>query len=139
MNNVFRTLGSTKHLYDKRLTYALRSNNVKFNQTFIQPNPNVPETFFVSWVMSSLPASMKRIRSKTDEKKWQHCFPLYKTMVVFLRRSREDNFIVHGPIWPKFELLLDIMHVLHTDKSKMDQINSNQEKVATSFWTLKGS
>ena len=50
LNNVFRTLGSTKHLYDQCLTYALRSNNVKFNQTFIQPNPNVPETFFVSWV-----------------------------------------------------------------------------------------
>ena len=50
LNNVFRMLGSTKHLYAQCLTYALRSNNVKFNQTFIQPNPNVPETFFVSWV-----------------------------------------------------------------------------------------
>ena len=49
LNNVFRTLGSTKHLNDICLTYTLRSKNVKFNQTFIQPNPNVPETFFVSW------------------------------------------------------------------------------------------
>ena len=52
LNNVFRMLGSTKHLYAQCLTCALRSNNVKFNQTFIQPNPNVPETFFVSWVQA---------------------------------------------------------------------------------------
>ena len=49
LNNVFRTLGSTKNLNDICLTYTLRSKSVKFNQTFIQPNPNVPETFFVSW------------------------------------------------------------------------------------------
>ena len=54
LNNVFRTLGSTKHLNDICLTYTLRSKNVKFNQTFIQPNPNVPETFSVSWVIPSL-------------------------------------------------------------------------------------
>ena len=53
LNNIFRTLGSAKHLYDQCQTYALRSNNVKFNQTFIQPTPNVPETFFVSWVIGS--------------------------------------------------------------------------------------
>ena len=60
LNNVFRMLGSTKHLYAQCLTYALRSNNVKLNQTFIQPNPNVPETFFVSWENANL------CRSETD-------------------------------------------------------------------------
>ena len=30
--------------------------------------------------MSSLPASIKRIGSKTTEKRWRHCFPLYKSM-----------------------------------------------------------
>ena len=35
-------------------------------------------------------------------------------MGVSLGRSRTDNSKVGGPDWPKFELLLDIMHVLHT-------------------------
>ena len=39
--------------------------------------------------------------------------------------------MVGGPVWLKFELLLDIMHVLYTYEFKMDQINSNPEKVAT--------
>ena len=39
-------------------------------------------------------------------------------MGVFLRLSRADNSIVGGPIWPKFELLLDIMQVLDAYKFK---------------------
>ena len=34
--------------------------------------------------MSSLPVSMKKTRSKTVEKKWQHRFLHYKSMGVFL-------------------------------------------------------
>ena len=46
---------------------------------------------------------------------------------------------VCGPTWPKFKLLLDIMHVLDTYKFKMDRIKSNREKVATSVClTVKG-
>ena len=45
-----------------------------------------------------------------------------------------DNSIVSGLIWPKFELLLDILYVLDTYKFKMDRINSNREKVGTSFF-----
>ena len=63
---------------------------------------------------------------KTAEKKLQDRFSNYKSLGVFLRRSRADNFIVPGPIWPKFKLLLDIMHVLDTYKFKMDRINSKQ-------------
>ena len=40
----------------------------------------------------------------------------YKYMGYF-RRSRADNSIVCGPIWPKFELVLEVMHVLVTYKS----------------------
>ena len=50
-------------------------------------------------------------------------------MGVFFRRSRADNSVVGGPIWPKFELVRDIMHVLVTYKFKMDLINSDREKV----------
>ena len=59
-------------------------------------------------------------------------FPL--SMGVFFRRSRADNSVVGGPIWPKFELIRDIMHVLFTYKFKMDLINSDREKVATSIF-----
>ena len=52
--------------------------------------------------------------------------------LCFFRLSMADNSAVGDPIWPKFELLLDIMHVLDTYKFKMDWINSNREKLATS-------
>ena len=55
-------------------------------------------------------------------------------MGVFLRRSRAANSAVGGPIWPKFELVRDIIDVLVTYKFKMDLINSNREKVATSIF-----
>ena len=49
-------------------------------------------------------------------------------MGVFFRRSRPDNSVVGGPIWPKFELVRAIMHVLVTYKFKMDLINSDRKK-----------
>ena len=58
-------------------------------------------------------------------------FPLYGN---FFRRSRAANSVVGGPIWPKFELIQDIMHVLITCKFEKDRINSNGEKVVTSIF-----
>ena len=55
-------------------------------------------------------------------------------MGVFFRLLGAVNSIVGGPIWPKFKLLQDIMDVLVTYKFKMDLINSNREKVATSIF-----
>ena len=52
-------------------------------------------------------------------------------MGIFFRRSRAANSIVAGPIWPKFQLIQDIMHVLITCKFQKDRINSNGEKVVT--------
>ena len=37
-------------------------------------------------------------------------------------------YLICGTIWSKFELLLDIMHVLDTYIFKMDWINTNREK-----------
>ena len=65
---------------------------------------------------------------KDQMKQWRHHFPHYKSMGVFLRHSRADNSRVSGPIWPKFELFLDIMHVLVPYKFKMDLTNSDREK-----------
>ena len=55
-------------------------------------------------------------------------------MGIFFRRSRAANSVVRGLIWPKFELIQDIMHVLITCKFEKDQINSNGEKVVTSIF-----
>ena len=39
--------------------------------------------------------------------------------------------VVGGPIWPKFELIHNIMHVLVTSKFKKDRININGDYVMT--------
>ena len=76
----------------------------------------------------------KILFKKTTEKKWKHHFPHYKSMRVFLRRSRAANFVVGGPIWPKFELIHNIMHVLVTSKFGKDRININGDYVMTSIF-----
>ena len=50
-------------------------------------------------------------------------------MGVFLRRSRAANSVVGGPIWPKFKLIHNIMHVLVTSKFEKDQININGKDI----------
>ena len=47
--------------------------------------------------MSSLPASIKRIGSKTTEKRWRHCFPHYKSMGAFCCHGNQS----FDPICPK--------------------------------------
>ena len=47
--------------------------------------------------MSSLPASIKRIRSKMTEKKWRHRFPHYKSMGAFCCHGNQSV----DPICPK--------------------------------------
>ena len=53
-------------------------------------------------------------------KQWRHHFLHFKSMRVLFRFSRTDNSIIGGPICPKFELLLDIMHVLDIYDFKMN-------------------
>ena len=54
----------------------------------------------------------------------------------FFRRSRASNYVVSGPIWPKFELVQDFIYVLLTCKYEKDKIKNNREKVETSFSPL---
>ena len=63
-------------------------------------------------------------------------FSHYKSMGNFLT-SRAANSVVSGPIWSKFELVRDFMHVLVTCKYKKDWIKNNREKVETSFSPLQ--
>ena len=69
--------------------------------------------------MTSLPASMKKIRSKM---KALECSQHYKTF--FFRRARADNSGVGGGIWPKFDLIQAVMHVLVTCKNEYDRIKN---------------
>ena len=62
-------------------------------------------------------------------------FSHYKSMGDFLT-PKAANSVVSGPIWPKFELVRDFMHVLVTCKYKEDLIKSNREKVETPFSPL---
>ena len=59
--------------------------------------------------MSSLPARMRMIESKMKELEYSQDFSHYKSMGNFTRCSRAANSAVLGRIWPKFELVRDIM------------------------------
>ena len=62
-------------------------------------------------------------------------YPLY-VYGDFFRRSRAANSTVCGRIWPNFELLRALMHVIITCKYEKDRIKNSREKVATPFFPL---
>ena len=70
-----------------------------------------------------------------NEWAWRHHFPIVWEM---FSTSKAANSVVSGPIWPRFELVRDFMHVLVTYmyKYKKDRIKNNREKVETSFFPL---
>ena len=83
--------------------------------------------------MLSLPASMKRIRSRTAEKKRRHRFSHHKHIRIFFRCSRAANSTVCGPSRPKFKLVRALMHVIITCKYEKDRMKNSREKVETPF------
>ena len=72
---------------------------------------------------------------KNKEETWRQHFPILRLWEIF-RGSRAANTVLSGPIWPKFELVRDFMHVLVTCKYKKDLIKSNQEKVVNGGFLL---
>ena len=54
----------------------------------------------------------------------------------FIRRARADNSKVVGGIWPKFELIQALMHVLVTCKNREDRIKIEEARVFTRFLPL---
>ena len=58
----------------------------------------------------------KGSNQKQQKKSGNTIIPIKRSIGVFLRRSRAANSVVGGPIWPKFELIHNIMHVLVTSK-----------------------
>ena len=77
--------------------------------------------------MSSLPASMKKIRSKMKALEWTQHFPHYDSMVAMETSGR---------IWPNFELIQALIHVLITCKYEKNPIKNSGENVMTSFSPL---
>ena len=63
------------------------------------------------------------IRSNMNELAWRQHFPIISLWEIF-RRSRAANPVDSGPIWPKFEIIRNFMHVLVTCKYKKDRIKS---------------
>ena len=86
--------------------------------------------------MSSFPTRMKLIHTKMKELEWSQDFSHYKSMGHFSRRSRAANSAVLGQIWPKFELVRDIMVVLVTCKYEEDPIKNEGAIVFTTFSPL---
>ena len=86
--------------------------------------------------MSSLPASMKWIRSRTAEKKWQHRFSYYKLWVIFFRRSRPANSAVGCPIWLNFEVLRAPMHAIITCKYKKNWMKKKLRKSGNTVFSI---
>ena len=76
----------------------------------------------------------KGSNQKQQRKSGNTIFPIIRSIGVFLRRSRAANSVVGGPIWPKFELIHNIMHVLVTSKFEKDRININRDYVMTSIF-----
>ena len=76
--------------------------------------------------LSSLPAKMKKIRSKS----------VHNIIHQFFRRARADNSGVGGGIWPKFELIQALMHVLVTCKNEDDRSKNEGARVFTRLLPL---
>ena len=111
-----------KILFQKTYKWAMETKGPKWNSS---------ELLCLSW----LPATLMMIRSKMNKLAWRHHFPITSLWGIF-RRSRAANSLVSGPIWPKFKLVRDFMHVLVTSKYKKDRIKNNRENVETSFSPL---
>ena len=77
--------------------------------------------------MFSLPASMKKIRSKMKALEWTQHFPHYNSMVAMETRGR---------IWLNYELIQALIHVLITCKYEKNPIKNSGENVMTSVSPL---
>ena len=57
-------------------------------------------------------------------------------MGVFFKHSRAANSAVRGRILPNFELVRDIMIVLHTCKNEEDPIKNEDARVLTRLYVV---
>ena len=83
--------------------------------------------------MSFLPARMMMIESKLKALEFSQDFSHYKSIWIFSRRSRAANSAVLGPIWPKFELVRDVIDFLVTCKYEEEMIKNEGARVFTTL------
>ena len=130
-----RNSNSSKLSCMSSLPASMKKDQMKISQVKVETPFSHHEPYLLPWkpvvgsgrisnsfkllFMLSLPANMKRIRSRTAEKKWRHHFSHYKPMGIFLRRSRAANSSVGGPIRLKFELVRALMHVFVNRKYEL--------------------
>ena len=115
---------------DKKGKHGFLDTQGQLNLWFrgwIWPISNSSELLY----MSSSPASMKRIWSRTAEKKGLNNFSHYKSLGIFFWRSRAAYPAVGGPIWPNFELLRALLHVIVTCKYEKNGMKNSWDDVAT--------
>ena len=98
----------------------------------IQPKIELDQAFMPVLVTCNFDDDLIKNEQASTETSFSH----YKSMGNFFRHSRAANSVVSNPIWPKFKLVRDFMHVLVTCKYKKDRIKSNREKVETPFSQL---
>ena len=84
--------------------------------------------------MSSLPARMRMIKSKMKELECSQDFSHYKSMGIFPDAQEQLN--PQSLVWPKFELVRDIMVALVTCKYEEDLIKNEGACVFTTFSPL---
>ena len=100
--------------FQKTYKWAMETRDLKSNSS---------ELLCLSW----LPPTLMMIRSKMNELAWRHHFPIISLWEIFYT-SRAANSVVSGPIWPKFKLVRDFMHVHITCKYKKDWKKKQQRK-----------
>ena len=89
--------------------------------------------------MSSLPARMRMIKSKMKELECSQDFSHYKSMGIFPDAQGQltpQSLVRSSRIWPKFELVRDVMDVLVTCKYEEDPIKNEDVRVFTTFSSL---
>ena len=74
-----------------------------------------------------VPATLMMNQSKLNALAWRHHFPIISLWEMFYT-SRAANSVVSGPIWQKFKLARNVMHVLITCKYKKDRIKKQPRK-----------
>ena len=83
---------------------------------------------------SSLPAKMRMIDSKMKELECSQDFSHYKSMGIF-PDAQAANSAVLSPIWPNFEFVRDVMHVLITCKYEEVPIKNEGARVDTTLYS----
>ena len=126
--------------YPSLLFQDIRTSSPKGNDR--SPESNVPRSNLISKIQthpsfnacSCYMKVSKGSNQKQQRKSGNTIFPIIRSIGVFLRHSRAAKSVVGGPIWPKFELIHNIMHVLVTSKFEKDRININRDYVTTSIF-----